>query len=159
MNRGTVRIMTEAEREALYGPIIRQAFRLHGLLPSWGMAIAKHESNFCAKAVADTGGDAKLGNAWGLCQMTYDTAHVLGYVGQPQGLADPQTNASLAAQLFRRNSAILNTLEFSKLAAAYNCGPGHVRADTIPASTQEYVKQVTALQQQHYAHYDLERDT
>lgn len=142
---------TYRERERLYGAMVRDAFKRCGFPPSWGMAIAKHESTFTPTKVNDTGGDATLGNAWGLCQMTYDTAKSLGYKGVAQGLLDPLCNCALAAKLFSVNAQKLEKAgieaDFRNLAAAYNCGVGHVIANTIPQRTlTEYLPFVIPYQ-------------
>jgi len=126
--------MKRAEREALYGPIIRAAFEAEGLPGHWGMALARHESDFTADAQALAGGDARRGGSFGLCQMSLATARgELGYSGDAEGLKDPGLNCELAARYFKVIMKRFKVADLANVAAAYNSGRIYARA---PKSTR-----------------------
>jgi soluble lytic murein transglycosylase-like protein len=58
------------------------------------LAIMSHESGYNPNAVADSGGDAKRGNAYGLMQMTAETAP--GVIRDLEGIKLPSIVATLA---------------------------------------------------------------
>lgn len=112
-----------------YGPVVRRAFAAVGLPVEWGMAIAHVETGgtFNPGLRKMSGGDGALGGAWGLCQMTLDTAKRLGYDGDGEGLLEPRLNAGLAAEL-----CVCNMKAFGKdlrdVASGYNSGKPWARA-------------------------------
>jgi hypothetical protein len=124
-----------------FGPIIRAEFAKLSLPPAWGMAIACFESQFNPHALADTGGDAGRGCAWGLCQMTLETAREMGYLGEPEGLYNPHINAALAAKLCQGNMRRVGN-EIRDVYAAYNSGRPYNKA---PARTRAKADIVEAL--------------
>lgn len=78
-----------AERERLYGTMIARAMRRAGYAPEVGLALAKNESSFRARAVNNAGSDAERGGAWGLTQITLETARGVGFRGAGEELLDP----------------------------------------------------------------------
>ena len=90
--------------EDKYLPVVATAFARQGLPPELGCAIARQESNWDPTATATNPKDIAMGGAFGLCQMTLDTARALGHADiTPAQLHDPAINASLAAELCAAN--------------------------------------------------------
>lgn len=124
--------MKFADREKLFLPIVAHAFTSHGLPPELGAAIARQESNFAADAVVLTGGDARRGGSYGLCQMSLKTG-----LGMDKGctsgrLLDAGYNAELAARLCATNSkACKGNVE--DIISMYNSGKAFYKA---PDSTK-----------------------
>lgn len=104
-----------------YRPAIVDAFLAQGLPEALGLAIARQESAFKAGARTVTGGDARRGGSYGLCQMSLMTARDLGYLGPPEGLLNPQLNARLAAEHCKRLATVYKSF-WPDVAAAYNSG-------------------------------------
>ena len=89
-----------SQNEDKYLPIVATAFANRGLPPELGCAIARQESNWNPKATASNPKDIARGGAFGLCQMTLQTAQELGHKDiTVEQLYDPAINASLAAEL------------------------------------------------------------
>lgn len=71
--------------------------------------------------------------SYGVCQVKYDTAVMLGYEGEPEGLMDPKTNAKYAATYLKYQFDRYGN--WCHAIAAYNAGrynpskkePGHPR--------------------------------
>lgn len=111
--------------EDKYLPVVATAFARAGLPPELGCAIARQESNWDPTATASNPKDLAMGGAYGLCQMTMDTAHALGHTDiTPEQLHDPAINASLAAEL-----CVANLKRLSANSAA--------NVDVFAASTAE----------------------
>lgn len=145
--------MNLAQREALYGPVVRRAFETEGLPSFWGMALARHESAFVPGAAATIGGDARRGGSFGLCQMSLSTAKSeLGYVGDGEGLKDPQLNCTLAARYIKILMARFKIDDLPNVAAAYNSGrplakaPSGTRTKYVPL-VLNYAKQYQTQQE------------
>jgi soluble lytic murein transglycosylase-like protein len=81
------------------------------------LAICSHESGLNNVKVPHDGGSA----SYGICQVKYDTAQMLGYTGKPEGLMEPETNAKYAAAYlnfqFKRYDG-----NWCQAVAAYNAG-------------------------------------
>lgn len=92
-----------------------------GLPPSWLLAIMEIESNFRADAKRLWGTDGKRGGAYGLCQMTVQTAKGLGFAGKPDELLDPKLNLTLAARLLKQLSSQFGGV-LMDVACGYNSG-------------------------------------
>lgn len=115
--------------ENAFGPVVRAAFKAEGLPPEWGMAIAKLESGFDPRRSVITGSDGARGGAWGICQMTLETAREeLGYKGDGFSLLDPELCSSLAAKLCSINAKRYGT-DLRDVAAAYNGGEPYVKSN------------------------------
>lgn len=135
--------MKFTDREALWGPVVRQAFEKEGLPGYWGMAIAAHESRFDPQAQALAGGDGRRGGSFGLCQVSLKTAAgEFGYTGDGEGLKDPVLNAQFAARLCKILTHRVGN-DLKDIASAYNSGRPYADA---PQSTREiYVPRVLAF--------------
>jgi soluble lytic murein transglycosylase-like protein len=104
------------------------------------IAICSHESGLKNIVSQYDGGSP----SYGVCQMKYETASMLGYLGTPQGLMNPRTNAKYAALYLKRQYERYN--DWCRAIAAYNAGryneskilPGHPR-------NLKYVKNVRRM--------------
>jgi len=83
--------------------IIYDAFVAQGLPPELGLATAQLESAFNPNAGNITGGDGARGGAFGLGQITVETALALDRTATPAKLMNPQFNANLMARLTKEN--------------------------------------------------------
>jgi hypothetical protein len=147
-----------ANRERWFSKPIIKAFTDAFVRPALGMAIARQESEFRAKAVNNTGGDANRGGSYGIMQMSMTTARSLGYKGSWEGLLQVNVCASLAAKLCAQNMArvpISTTRDVGyiswclNMAALYNSG--HLFAD-CPRSTREVYAPKVASYFMYYEH-------
>jgi soluble lytic murein transglycosylase-like protein len=60
--------------------------------------------------------------SYGLGQLLYGTAVLMGYDGQPQELKDPEVNIDLIARYHRYNLDVYGELSVEQVATAYNAG-------------------------------------
>jgi soluble lytic murein transglycosylase-like protein len=79
------------------------------------VAICTHESGLNNIAIQDRGSFT-----YGICQVKYETASMLGYEGSPEGLMDPKINAIYAATYLRYQHNRYGN--WCKAIAAYNAG-------------------------------------
>lgn len=81
------------------------------------LAICTHETGLKNTKLDYDGGSP----TYGICQIKYGSAAIVGYRGEPEGLMDPKTNAKYAAKYLRYqyNRYYGNWL---KAVAAYNAG-------------------------------------
>lgn len=138
-------------REKWFSKPIIKAFNEAHCKPALGLAIARHESEFRAKAVNNSGGDQTRGGSYGIMQMSMATARLLGFKGTWEGLLSVPVCAALAAKLCVQNMARVPISKVRdetyqawcmNMAALYNSG--HLYAD-CPRSTREvYVPRVTS---------------
>lgn len=132
-----------ANRERWFSKAILKAFGDAGVRPALGLAIARQESEFRAKAVNHGPGDSVRGGSYGIMQMSMTTAKSLGYKGSWEGLLNVPVCAGLAAKLCEENMGRV-TISTTRdagyvrwcldMAALYNSG--HVFKD-CPRSTRE----------------------
>jgi hypothetical protein len=93
------------------------------------VAVCTHETGLNNVVVPHDGGSASIG----ICQVKYETAHMLGYEGNPKGLLNPKINARYAALYLKYQYDRYNN--WCKTIAAFNAGrfnesrrePGHPR--------------------------------
>jgi hypothetical protein len=142
-------------REEHFGPIVRGAFRKAGLPVEWGMAIARLESSFDPTRSVRTGADGAMGGAWGICQMTLQTAHdELNYKGDGPALLDPTLCSTLAAQLCVQHVKIYGS-NFKDIAATYNGRFPYVKAN---ARARAYADAACLFAAGYAGKFDDERD-
>jgi soluble lytic murein transglycosylase-like protein len=60
--------------------------------------------------------------SYGLGQLLYGTAVLMGYDGEPQQLTDPKTNIDMIARYHRYNLDVYGELNVDQIATAYNAG-------------------------------------
>lgn len=117
----------------------------HGFPGWWFVAIALWEGRGKLKpdAINDKGPDAARGNAWGLMQITLQTARAAGFQGEGRDLLDPNLNAYWAGEIVRKGPFPGSITE---LASLWNSGRLPSKA---PQSTlTEYVPGVLNAQGQ-----------
>ncbi len=138
-------------RERAYIKVVAQAFTDIGMRPAFGCALARHESLWNPLAANHTGGDAKRGGSYGICQMSMTTAVLLGYQGQPAGLQQAPVCAALAAKLCLQNQERVpasvvrdedNLFWAWNMACLYNSG--HLWQDAPRFTREKYAPAVVA---------------
>jgi hypothetical protein len=126
---------TATMRRKRLQPLISEVFRACGLLPSWGLAFAMVETEFCPWKINQTHGDGRRGGAWGLFQMTLATARSLGFNGEPPELLDVERNTQLAAKLIRELAHRKDLKGLRDVACAYNSNHSYA---TAPMATKHH---------------------
>jgi soluble lytic murein transglycosylase-like protein len=124
--------------------------------PAVVLGVARQESDFYPDATATHPGDLARGGAYGLMQMTLQTARTLGYSGpvgdraQLTGLYDPALNVQLGV-LYLSQLLTATRGDVKAAVSAYNGGlsaerPGDAKRTTndrtAPFINQEYVDKV-----------------
>lgn len=67
--------------------------------------------------------DGKEGTpSYGICMVKYETAQMVGYTGDADGLMNPKTNAKYAAKYLAYQVSIYGEEDWCKLVASYNAG-------------------------------------
>lgn len=86
------------------------------------LAICTYESNGLKSVVNpfDNGSPS-----FGICQIKYETAQMVGYTGTRKGLMKPYTNAYFAAKYLAYQQKRYGSEDWCKLTAAYNAGTYH----------------------------------
>jgi soluble lytic murein transglycosylase-like protein len=86
---------------------------------------------------------------YGICQVKYETAQMLGYSGQPSGLMDPKENAKWAANYLRYQQVRYG--DWCKAIAAYNAGR-YNESTVMPGYPRnlKYVNNVKKISTQHF---------
>lgn len=154
----TWRQLSRAERAARVLPIVEAAVSGTSLTAAVVMGVIQQESDFYPDATATAAADLARGGAYGLMQMTLQTARGLGYKGAAgsrdtlTGLYDPAANVALGvrylADLYR------TTRDIDAAVSAYNAGLSGERAGdakrtrndaAAPFINQAYVDKVKAF--------------
>jgi soluble lytic murein transglycosylase-like protein len=111
----------------------------YGLNALWVQAIIMTEqvdpSNWDANAVNQTGGDAARGGAYGLMQITLQTAKGWGFAGEPSQLLDPQTNLTVGC----KGIAVGPHDSFDDVCAVWNDGIPFAQLDPNGLTATSYV--------------------
>jgi soluble lytic murein transglycosylase-like protein len=113
-----------------YLSVIIAAAKAAKISASLLVAICTHESNLTNAMVLHDGGSP----SYGVCQVKYDTAKMLGFKGKPQDLMNVKINATYAAKYVAYQTERYGD-NWCKVSAAYNAGsfiesakmPGHPR--------------------------------
>lgn len=114
-----------------YGHIIKRAAKKYDLDPGLIFATIMIESggNTYAKRYEPHINDA----SYGLGQLLFGTARLMGFEGSPNDLYDPEVNIELIARYHTRNNKVYGGLSPEELTTAYNTGspysnplPGHL---------------------------------
>jgi soluble lytic murein transglycosylase-like protein len=101
-----------------FAAIILSAAKTAKVSGSLLLAICTHESGL-TNAMVLHGGNSPT---YGVCQVKYETAHMIGFKGKPLDLMDPSTNAKWAAKYVSYQVGRYGSSDWCKLAAAYNAG-------------------------------------
>lgn len=119
--------------------LVRKAAIVNGVDPDLGSAVTKQESGFNS--------NASSGVAYGLTQITPDTARTYGLKGSNkeiiEQLNDPDINANLGMKILSTHLQKYGNLNDSLI--AYNAGPGRVGQRDLPNETVNYVKSVNSI--------------
>ena len=141
-------------RENEYDPIVAEAGKAWEVEPALIKAIIGAESEFTPTAYR---AEPRLGDAsYGLMQLLYATAKLLGYTGSTAGLYDPTTNIRLGTRYLRDliKTAGARGYGVDSAISAYNAGfstvrPGDGKRTTNAAGSpfinQGYVDKVLRL--------------
>lgn len=101
-----------------YKLIILAAAKAAKVSGSLLLAICTYESGGKNVTVLHDGGSP----SYGICQMKYTTAKMLGYKGQAKGLMVPEVNAKWAASYLAYQQERYKTSDWHVIAASYNAG-------------------------------------
>jgi LPXTG-motif cell wall-anchored protein len=102
-----------------YDAIIAEAAARYDVPESWIKAVIGVESDFNAAAYR---AEPAINDAsYGLMQLLYRTAALLGYDGDPEGLFDPETNIMLGAKYLGQLRSQFGD-DFRAVYSAYNSG-------------------------------------
>ncbi len=82
------------------------------------LAICTYETNLTNVTVYHDGGSP----SYGICQVKFETAKMLGFRGRSRDLINPSENAKWAAKYLKFQEERYGTNDWCKLAAAYNAG-------------------------------------
>lgn len=100
-----------------YSSIILAAANLAKVSGALLLAICTQESNLTNSMVLHDGGSP----SYGVCQLKFETAKMLGFKGRPQDLMDVSINASYAAKYLAYQESRYGD-DWVKLAGSYNSG-------------------------------------
>ena len=100
-----------------FATIILAAAKKIGMSGSLLLAICTHESGLKNVLVPHDGGSP----SYGICQIKYETAKMVGFTGKAKELMDPKINAQWAAAYLKFQKSRYNG-DWMKSTAAYNSG-------------------------------------
>lgn len=122
----------------IYETIILAAAKAAKVSGALLLAICTHESNLKNVKVPDDGGSP----TYGICQVKYETAQMMGFTGKPKDLMDPETNAKYAAAYLKYQKERYGS-DWIKVTAAYNAGT-YNESSKIPGCPRnlKYLKHV-----------------
>lgn len=126
----------------MYETIILAAAKAAKISGPLLLAICIQESNLKNVEVPHDGGSP----SYGICQIKYETAKMLGYSGHAKGLMNPSTNAKWAASYLKYQKERYE-YDWCKAVAAYNAGryneskvaPGYPRNLKYVRKVQNYL--------------------
>ena len=100
-----------------YSAIILAAAKAVKVSGALLLAICTQESNLTNAMVLHDGGSP----SYGVCQLKYETAKMVGFKGRKQDLMDVKTNATFAAKYLAYQQTRYGD-DWHKITAAYNAG-------------------------------------
>lgn len=100
-----------------YVTLILIAAKKAGVSGALLLAICTHESGLNNVLVPHDGGSP----TYGVCQVKYDTAKMMGFTGKPKDLMTPAVNVKWAAKYLKTQHARYDG-DWCKTVAAYNAG-------------------------------------
>lgn len=103
------------------------------------LAICTYETNLTNMTVYHDGGSP----SYGICQVKYGTAKMLGFKGKAEDLINPKINAKWAARYLKYQVDRYGESDWCKLAAAYNAGT-YTESKKVPGKPRnlKYVRRV-----------------
>ena len=109
------------------------------------LAICTHESKLTNVTVPNDKGTP----TYGICQVKYATAQMLGYQGEAEGLLNPKENAKWAANYLRYQQVRYG--DWCRAVAAYNAGR-YNESKVMPGYPRniKYVNKVKNISTQHF---------
>lgn len=126
-------------------PLIKNAASEYGISIDWICGIIAHESSFNANATNLFGGDLKRGGAWGLMQLTLDTARDYDKDITKDQLLIPDINIDIGCQHLARIKKRWGG-QLKTVLCVYNSGRPPERAPHetldkyVPAVTDKVIK-------------------
>lgn len=129
--------------------IILMAAKVAKVSPELLLAICMHESNLKNIMVPHDGGSP----TYGVCQVKLDTAKMLGYNGNGQGLMNPVENAKWAAEYLKWQHKRYEG-NWCKTVSAYNSGT-YNESSIVPGKPKnlKYVKNVQSKLKENLQHH------
>lgn len=100
-----------------YSAIILAAAKAVKVSGALLLAICTQESNLTNAMVLHDGGSP----SYGVCQLKYETAKMVGFKGRKQDLMDVKTNATFAAKYLAYQQTRYGN-DWVKIASSYNAG-------------------------------------
>lgn len=121
-----------------FATIIVAAAKKIGMSGSLLLAICTHESGLKNVLVPHDGGSP----SYGICQIKYETAKMVGFTGKAKELMDPKINAQWAAAYLKFQKSRYDG-DWMKSAAAYNSGT-YNESKKVPGCPRnlKYIKRV-----------------
>jgi soluble lytic murein transglycosylase-like protein len=101
-----------------YSAIILAAAKAAKVSGTLLLAICTYESNLTNIVVYRDGKSP----SYGVCQVKYETAQMIGFKGKSQDLVNPGVNAKWAARYLAYQTTRYGENDWCKLVAAYNAG-------------------------------------
>lgn len=160
MKIGTETLQEAKRREAVMD-IFRRCCGRWQVSLQLALAIARKETHFQNVRSKIGATDDKLGGAWGMCQITSETARSLGikpgmtHVQRGAWLVSDPANGIDAGILYLRKLQQRFGFDLKKILAAYNAGPGAVMKNRIPKVTLEKYVPVASAYYEEYMASDL----
>lgn len=103
------------------------------------LAICTYETNLTNVVIYHDGGSP----SYGICQVKYKTAQMLGFKGKEQELVNPFVNAKFAAKYLKYQEDRYGTGSWVKVVSSYNAG-SFLESKKIPGCPRnlKYVRRV-----------------
>ena len=122
-----------------YTSIILAAAKAAKISGALLLAICSYETNLTNVTVYHDGQSP----SYGICQVKYETAQMLGFKGKAESLIDPTVNAKWAAKYLKYQEDRYGSDDWCKLVASYNAGT-YNESKKIPGKPRnlKYVRRV-----------------
>lgn len=120
-----------------YESIIIAAAKAAKVSTALFFAICSHESGIKNILTKNDGGSP----TYGVCQVKFETAKMMGYKGEPFGLMDPATNAKYGARYLKYQEKRYGD-DWCKITAAYNAGSVFIEKRSKRLKNLQYVHKV-----------------
>lgn len=126
-----------------YTALILAAAKAAKVSGSLLLAICTYESGGLKNVIVPHDGGSP---SYGVCQMKFETAKMLGYKGKADGLMTPATNVKWAANYLAYQQERYKTSDWHVIAASYNAG-SYNPSSKVPGCPRnlKYVNRVKKL--------------
>lgn len=103
------------------------------------LAICTYETNLTNITVYHDGDSP----SYGICQVKYETAQMIGFKGKAEDLVNPKTNAKWAAKYVKYQTRRYGKDDWCRLTAAFNAG-SYIESKKVPGKpiNLKYVRRV-----------------